>query len=165
VLPAPDGSCPDEDSLPTAEDVQTLRLTIVCMINRERMAAREAPLHLNERIATAAQAHTESMAADGYFGHTGPAGDTPVDRLQQVGYLYSDQIGYVVGENIGWGTLTLSTPVAMVTAWMASPEHRANILEAAYRDTGVGVSAEVPEVLSEGESGGLYTQDFAVIVR
>ncbi len=49
-------------------------------------------------------------------------------------------IGYEVGENIAWGTLWLATPKAIVAGWMASPGHRANILDATFKDTGVGVS-------------------------
>jgi uncharacterized protein YkwD len=70
----------------------------------------------------------------------------------------------VVGENLAWGTLSLSTPEAIVNAWLASPEHLANILEAKYRETGIDVQPEVPQKLAEGVEGGLYTQEFGVIV-
>ena len=53
----------------------------------------------------------------------------------------------MIGENLAWGTLQLSTPQAIVAAWIASPGHLANILEAQYRETGIGVSpgsARVP---------------------
>ncbi len=44
---------------------------------------------------------------------------------------------------------------------MASPGHRANILDAHFRDTGIGVSPHTG-MLSHGQSGGMYTQDFGV---
>ena len=47
---------------------------------------------------------------------------------------------------------------------MASPGHRANILDAHFRDTAIGVSARVPSSLGEGQGGGIYTQDFGVII-
>ena len=84
--------------------------------------------------------------------------------MRQAGYIESEPLGYAIGENIGWGTLSLSTPGAMVGAWMASPDHRANILDPRFRDTGVGVSPQAPQALSAGASGGTYTQDFGVIV-
>ena len=63
-----------------------------------------------------------------------------------------------------WGTLWLATPQAIVNAWMASPGHRANILDAAYRETGVGVSPQPPASLAEGQAGAIYTQDFGTLV-
>ena len=71
----------------------------------------------------------------------------------------------MIGENLAWGTLTLSTPEAIVKAWIASPEHLANILEAKYHDTGIDVEPEVPSSLAEGVQGALYTQEFGVIVH
>jgi uncharacterized protein YkwD len=103
------------------------------------------------------------MAFGDYFEHVGPSGDTPVSRMRDAGYIYSAQIGYEVGENIGWATLWMATPRAMVAAWMASPEHRANILDARFRDTAIGVSAHPPSSLARGQGGGIYTQDFGVI--
>ncbi len=47
---------------------------------------------------------------------------------------------------------------------MASPGHRANILDAHYRETGVGVSPHPPASLADGQAGGIYTQDFGTII-
>ncbi len=70
-----------------------------------------------------------------------------------------------MGENLAWGTGTLSTPQAIVRSWMSSPPHRANILHGAFRDTGIGVSAQLPGRLEEGQAGGVYTEEFGVIYR
>jgi uncharacterized protein YkwD len=83
--------------------------------------------------------------------------------MRAAGYI-GPQAGYEIGENIGWGTLWLATPHAIVAAWMASPGHRANILEARFRDTGIGVSPHPPASLAHGQAGAVYTQDFGVIV-
>src|SRR6202011_2886565 len=109
------------------------------------------PLARNERLEQAAQRHTESMAWGDYFGHVGARGDTPLTRTRAAGYNYSSHISYEVGENIGWGTLSLATPRAIVAAWMASPGHRANILDARFRDTAVGVSPHPPSSLVRGQ--------------
>ncbi len=85
-------------------------------------------------------------------------------RIRACGYIYSSQVGYEVGENIGWGTLWLATPRAIVAAWMASPGHRANILDAHFRDTAIGVSSHPPTSLARGQDGAIYTQDFGVII-
>jgi uncharacterized protein YkwD len=121
-------------------------------------------LDASPRLEQSAQRHTEDMAFGNYFEHISPGGETPVDRMRSSGYIYSSQIGYEVGENIGWGTLSLATPRAVVAAWMASPGHRANILDTHFRDTGVGVSPHPPESLARGQAGAVYTQDFGVII-
>jgi uncharacterized protein YkwD len=104
------------------------------------------------------------MAFGNYFEHTGANGDTPLSRIRTCGYIYSSQVGYEVGENIGWGTLWLATPRAIVAAWMASSEHRANILDAHFHDTAIGISSHPPTSLAAGQPGAIYTQDFGVII-
>jgi uncharacterized protein YkwD len=100
-----------------------------------------------------------------YFDHVSPSGLTPVQRIRTTGYIPNSEVGYVIGENLAWGTLTLATPQAIVTAWIASPEHLANILEGKYLDTGIDIEPEVPESLAEGVAGALYAQEFGVIVH
>jgi uncharacterized protein YkwD len=134
------------------------------LVNREREARGESALRRNSRLEQAAQRHTESMAFGDYFDHTGPGGDTPGDRMRACGYIYSSQVGYEIAENIAWGTLSLGTPRAIVAAWMASTGHRENILNPRLRDTGVGLSPHVPSSFGHGGSGGIYTQDFGVII-
>lgn len=160
---AKDGRCPDARLAPSAADVAQVRAATLCLVNRERAAHGEAPLHWNVHLVAAAQAHTESMAFDNYFEHIGPRGETPLSRMRRNGYIYSSRVGFEVAENIGWGSLWLGTPRAVVAAWMASSGHRANILDGRFRDTGIGVSPHVGG-LAHGQSGGIYTQDFGVIV-
>jgi len=104
------------------------------------------------------------MASNDYFAHVGPRGQTLLARMRSAGYIYSSRVGYEVGENIGWGTLNLATPREIVAAWMASPGHRANILDANFRDTAIGVSSYLPSSLGRGQPGAIYTQDFGVII-
>jgi uncharacterized protein YkwD len=157
-------ACPGADLLPTQNNVEAIRGATLCLVNQERADHGEAALQLNAPLQQSAQAHTESMAFGDYFEHDGPGGDTPLSRMIAAGYIPSGNVGYEIGENIGWGTLSLGTPHAIVAAWMASPGHRANILDARFRDTAIGVSPHVPSSLSGGQSGGIYTQDFGVII-
>ena len=83
------------------------------------------------------------------------------DRLHR----QTESDGYVIGENLAWGTYTLATPQAIVSAWIASPGHLANILESRYRETGIGVEPAVPESLGEGNPGATYAQEFGVIIH
>ncbi len=154
------GSCAGAELRPTSIDLNLIRAAILCLVNRERAAQGERLLAPDMRLQHAAQAHTDSMAYRDYFEHDGPRGDTPLSRIRAAGYLYSSQVSYEVGENIGWGTLWEGTPQAVVAAWMASPGHRANILDARFRSTGIGVSTHPPFSLARGQAGAVYTQDF-----
>jgi uncharacterized protein YkwD len=157
------GGCADTDLAPATWNVERIRGAVVCLVNRERAAHGEGALQTNPRLEQAAQGHTESMAFGGYFEHVGPRGDTPVQRMRASGYIYSSRLGYEVAENLAWGTGGQGTPRAIVAAWMASAGHRANILDASFRDTAVGVSPHVPSSMGGGQGGGMYTQDFGVI--
>src|SRR5579884_711180 len=156
------GRCRDANLSPTGADVAQVRAATLCLVNRERARHGEQPLHWNGRLLRAAQSHTESMAFGGYFAHVGSNGSTPLARMRRAGYARGPHAYLEVGENIGWGSLWLGTPRAVVAAWMASPGHRANILDRHFRDTGIGVSAHT-NGLAHGQSGGIYTQDFGVI--
>lgn len=71
------------------------------------------------------------MARDDFFSHCDfPTGLDPWDRLRRAGYSHS-----AAAENLAGGS---STPPAAVAQWLKSPEHRANILSADYRELGVG---------------------------
>ncbi len=157
-------TCPGADLQPTQANIETVRTATLCLVNQERTSRGEAALQQNGHLQQSAQSHTESMAFGNYFEHDGPGGDTPLSRMIAAGYIPGGNVGYEIGENIGWGTLSLGTPRAVVAAWMASPGHRANILDAHFHDTAVGVSPHVPSSLSGGQTGGIYTQDFGVII-
>jgi uncharacterized protein YkwD len=158
------GGCPDAELEPSPWNVERVRAATLCLINREREARGESALRRNSRLEQAAQSHTESMAFGGYFEHVGPGGDTVQARMRNSGYIYSSQVGYEIGENIAWGTLSRGTPRAIVAAWMGSTGHRENILNPHFRDTAIGVSPHVPGSFGHGQPGGLYTQDFGVII-
>jgi uncharacterized protein YkwD len=156
--------CANAGLMPTAANIKAIRTATLCLINRERTSRGERPLRPNARLRRAAQTHSRSMAFDDYFEHVGPRGQTPLARMRAVGYISSKQRGFEVGENIAWGTLWLATPRAIVAAWMASPGHRANILDARYRETGIGVSPHPLSSHAHGQPGAIYTQDFGVVV-
>jgi uncharacterized protein YkwD len=155
--------CENTELTPTPENLAEVDAATLCLINQERARHDERPLRTNRRLEQAAQGHSEEMIADDYFAHVAPDGVTPVQRIEATGYIPNAQAGYTIGENIAWGTLALSTPSSIVAAWIASPEHLANILYAPYRDTGIGVVAAVPASLAEGQPGAMYSQEFGVI--
>jgi len=165
VSPPPSSAvCANASITPSEGDVQAVREATLCLVNRERTAHGEQPLRLNEDLNHAAQAHSESMAAAGYFEHTSPGGKSFLDRLRAAGYIYSNHLAYNVGENIAYGSLQDATPGSIVAAWMASPGHRANILNPAFRDIGIGIMPHLPRSLGAGQAGAMYTEDFGVVL-
>ncbi len=157
--------CQNTQLTPEPSNLPLVRAAVLCLINTERAQNGLEPLQTNAHLEAAAQSHGREMLALNYFAHVSPSGETPVERVRENGYIPSSEDGYVIGENLAWGTLSLATPESIVKAWIASPEHLANILESKYRDTGIDVEPEVPNSLAEGVQGALYTQEFGVIIE
>ena len=91
-------------------------------------------LRNNENLASVARNYSQKMAQQNFFGHTSPAGNTMVQRVQGAGIFY-----LVVGENLFMCTNVPQPVPAAVQGWMDSPGHRENILRPEYRETGIGV--------------------------
>jgi len=72
------------------------------------------------------------MFAQQYFAHIGPQGESAVSVASSVGYSY-----IALGENLALGNY--AGDAGVVAAWMASPGHRANILDSHYTEIGVAV--------------------------
>ncbi len=157
--------CADTELTPEAGNLARIRAALLCLVNRERAEHNENPLRLNAQLEEAAEGHCSELIADDYFAHVSPSGETPVDRIRGTGYIPGPSVGYVLGENLAWGTYDLATPQAIVAAWIASPGHLANILEAKYTETGLGITAAVPASLANGAPGGTYAQEFGVIIH
>jgi uncharacterized protein YkwD len=154
----------DTELMPEAGNLELVANAVLCLVNRERAEHGDAPLQRSLQLEQAAASHGLEMVSANYFEHVSPSGETPVDRDRSAGYIPGSEVGYVIGENLAWGTLTLATPQAIVKAWIASPKHLANILESQYRETGVAVVPAVPASLAEGEPGATYSQEFGTII-
>jgi uncharacterized protein YkwD len=157
--------CQDTTLTPTSEVLPRVRASVLCLINRVRAEHNLQPLSTNPDLEAAAEGHASELVAQDYFAHVSPSGVTPVERIKSTGYIPDPSVGYVIGENLAWGTYSLSTPQSIVEAWVASPGHLANILESRYTETGIGVTAAVPPSLGEGNPGATYAEEFGVIVR
>lgn len=157
--------CQNTQLTPEPGNLPLVRAAVLCLVNTKRAQNGKDPLKTDARLEQAAESHGKEMIAVNYFDHIAPSGLTPVERIRRTGYLPSSEVGYVIGENLAWGTLSLSTPQAIVNAWIASPEHLANMLEGKYRDTGIDIEPEVPASIVEGVAGATYTQEFGVVVH
>ena len=156
--------CTNTELTPEAANLDAVRAAVMCLINHVRAQHGEEPLAANPQLEHAAQEHSAELVEQDYFAHVSPGGETPVDRIRLAGYIPGPSFGYVIGENLAWGTLGLSTPAAIVNAWVNSPGHLANILEGQYQDTGIGVVPAVPPSLGGGQQGATYAQEFGVIL-
>lgn len=144
-------ACPGATTEISPASLATAAPATLCLMNYERAVHRLAPLDLNGALNTAAGSHARDMAVRNYFSHDTLGGGTFLGRIRAVRYLRPNR-AWAVGENIGWGIGSMSTPAYVVAAWMHSPKHRHNILNAVFREVGVGAG------LANGR--GTYTADF-----
>ncbi|MER8058339.1 MULTISPECIES: sigma-70 family RNA polymerase sigma factor [unclassified Streptomyces] len=117
---------------------------VIALVNKERASAGCSALTADPQLQQAAQAHSDDMAARNFFDHVNPDGADPGQRITAAGYRWS-----TYGENIARGQ---QTPASVMDSWMHSSGHRANILNCAFKNIGVGVH--------QGAGGPWWTQDF-----
>jgi uncharacterized protein YkwD len=156
----PIAGCADAQTVPSTANVLRMDVATVCLVNQLRVQHGLRPMRIDSDLMRAARRHTDDMVFEDYLEHTGPAGDTPLSRIQDSGYLNGSTPAYSIGENVAWGTLTLATPAAIVRAWSASPEHLANMLDPSYSDTAVWVDPQAPPALAQDQAGATYDQEF-----
>lgn len=108
---------------------------MLSLINAHRAQAGAPPLRGCGALSTAAQAYSVVLMNSGVLSHTCPNGSTPRTRIDAAGYRNWTWIG----ENIAMGYPTVAS---VVEAWMASPGHRANILNPSFEHLGIGVTSD-----------------------
>jgi uncharacterized protein YkwD len=128
VVPAPPlpANAP-AGSVPPAQ----LMSEVVTMTNQQRDANGCGPLTVDNELTVASVRQSLYMARTGLFSHVWRDGTTFVARSHAAGY------GQPSGENIAWG---YRTAAEVITAWMASPSHRENILNCGAHSIGTGVA-------------------------
>lgn len=104
---------------------------VIRLTNEKRAQAGLAPLTENSKLSEAARAKGNDMLAKGYWAHFAPDGTSPWSFFLSFGYKYR-----YAGENLA---RDFSSDHLAVEAWMASPTHKENILNANYKDIGIGV--------------------------
>src|SRR6185503_16168190 len=109
--------CPDADLEPTSDNQGRIRDAILCLHNQIRAENGLPRLRENKRLRKAAVGHSRNMVAKQFFEHTTPSGMTMVDRILKARYVREDQ-GWMLGENLAWGTGSYATPRGAVQAWM-----------------------------------------------
>jgi uncharacterized protein YkwD len=116
---------------------------VVTLVNQARAQASPkcAALRVDIHLTAAAQGHSDDMVAEKYFSHDTPAGVGFAARVQAAGYPRPG------GENIAQGQTSAQQ---VMSDWMASAGHRANIVNCKFTTIGVGLNTV----------GWTWTQDF-----
>jgi len=102
---------------------------VLQLVNQERAKAGLSSLTTNTTLSAAANKRAKETAQS--FSHTRPDGTSFSTVLQEYSISYR-----AAGENIAYGQ---RTPQEIVTGWMNSPGHRANILNTNFNKLGIGV--------------------------
>lgn len=118
-------------SLP-AHTIAVSDQAIVALTNSMRHENGLQALSWSPSLASAAWMKALDMCEKDYWAHTAPSGATGWTFMSKAGYKY-----IAAGENLAKG---FANETSVVAGWMASPRHRANIVNSAYKDIGVGVA-------------------------
>jgi uncharacterized protein YkwD len=131
--------------IPLPQSLPDIRSQIVTLVNEIRSEHQLPLLTENPALDGSAQFYAEKMAAEGFFGHVAPNGQTLKDRIAATTFYqrgFSMDCfcikGYALGENLARGQ---KTSREVVDAWMKSPSHRDAILNPAYSYIGIGAKA------------------------
>ena len=112
-----------------AGEIATMRQ----LINQTRRSAGLPALRANRTLDRAARLKLHRIGACHEFSHT-PCGSPFTSTFRAAGWRRG-----TMGENIAWGTSYLGAAPAILQSWMASPGHRANILDRSFRYGGLAV--------------------------
>ena len=120
---------------------------LVTAVNQDRVGAGLSALTLDPRLTLVAEARAQYLINHGFFSHcTGGEADTScplsgfdfVPRDQAAGISVQTP-GTTVAENLALNTFPTAMAAAQTnSAWLASPEHKANIMDSRLAFTGVG---------------------------
>jgi uncharacterized protein YkwD len=102
---------------------------VLRLVNQERAKAGLSAFTTNSTLTAAANKRAQETVQS--FSHTRPNGTSFSTVLQEYGVSYR-----AAGENIAYGQ---RSPQEVVTGWMNSPGHRANILNSSFNKIGIGV--------------------------
>ncbi len=128
---------PDWDIQPgeghTGDSLSVYVDEVVSLVNSEREKAGLLPLEKDEKLMQAAKIRAQELEV--LFSHTRPDGTRCFSVFDQAGVNNY----FLAGENIAMGQ---SSPKNVMTSWMNSDGHRANILGKSFTHIGVGIVFE-----------------------
>jgi uncharacterized protein YkwD len=125
-----------------------IQLRVLALVNKNRRRGGCGNLTLDRRLSVAASGHASDMAHRGYFAHRSRNGEGVGDRVHDAGYRW---LRY--GENIARGQGSVRS---VVSGWMHSRPHRANIMNCKLHQMGLGRAFD-------GRGTPYWVQDFASV--
>jgi len=148
---------------------------IVALVNQDRLAAGLSALTVDPRLTLVADARAQYMIQHGFFSHcTGGEADTScplsgfdmMPREQSIG-IGVQVPGTTIAENLAINNYPAATAAAQTnTAWLNSPEHKANIMDSRVTYTGVAavccfVGSVGGQQATADEKVSIYVQEFS----
>jgi uncharacterized protein YkwD len=143
IADAPAARCVGADAVPRTTTLDVAAAATFCVLNRERTRRHLPRLRDQAALERAGRRYAGAMVRRGFFSHVSPTGSTMLGRLRTVGYATDDQ-AWSIGEALAWGVGERATPAATVQSWLASRPHRRLLLDADFRDVGIGVAVGAP---------------------
>lgn len=104
---------------------------LIDLTNKTRIENNLPPLEFSPKLYRAALTKAEDMAAKSYFDHYSPDGKSPWDFVKTEKYNYR-----AAGENLAIG---FTNAPQIQKSWLASQDHRKNILDSDFREIGIAV--------------------------
>lgn len=141
------------DDSTTGSGFAALEADLFAEVNAVRAQHHLIPLERSPALDQVARGHSNDMARRNYMSHENPEGSNPVDRIQR---------GIVSGftlaaENLG-KTNRSDPNTEIIRSWLASPEHRRNLLAPPFNTTGIGIARA-------NDGSLLYTQLYVTYPR
>lgn len=126
---------------------------LIELTNEERAKKGLNTLVENEKLNLAAEAKAKNMFEEDYWAHYSPSGKDPWGFINTAGYKFT-----YAGENLARNFYNSED---VVSAWMASPTHRDNLLNSKYQEIGIAVV----EGVLKGQKTILVVQEFGTPVE
>ena len=99
-------------------------------VNAVRAAHGLQALSVDPALTSAARRHSTAMLRAGYFAHGNFRGRMLAFHVQSP----------FLGENLAWGTGAYAYAAMVISEWLQSPEHRANLLRPSFARIGIGAA-------------------------
>jgi uncharacterized protein YkwD len=144
-----------------ATALRPLERSVLAEMNGVRRQHGLLPLRFSAGLAGAARQHSTEMAEDGYFRYSWADGEAFGRRIARF-YPMGNHHYWYVGENMLYSSGELDATAAL-ELWLSSPEHRAIMPKARWRDVGVGaVYARAAPGVYGGRDVTIVTADFGI---
>jgi uncharacterized protein YkwD len=113
-----------------ASSARSTDMGVLAAVNAARTAHGLHPLRLDPALRSAARSHSGDMLRREYFAHGAFAARMAAFHVE----------GREAGENLAWGSGPYGQAGTIVAEWLASPEHRANLLKPGFTRVGIGLA-------------------------